>query len=95
MFMLSLLGGRQGVHKLDGVCLPELLAGNATLLHKGKVAIPLQHKCCWRVTQACHKAGMGPQYGFVTWICQDNRAQLMPSKNKVILSPAWTEGCKT
>lgn len=48
--------------------------------------VPFQHKCCWRVTQAHHEAGMGPQHGFVTWVCQDNRARLTPSRNKAILS---------
>lgn len=50
--------------------------------------VPFQHRCCWRVTQVHHEAGMGSQHGFVTWIRWDNRTQLMLSKNKASLFPA-------
>lgn len=80
MFMADLWGGKQGVHKLPSICLPELLTGNAMLLHRGKATDPFQFEYYWRFLQAQHETGMNPQRSCVTWLCWSNRTLLMPYK---------------
>lgn len=85
--MASWLGGRQGIHNPARACLPELPAGRAALLLKGKVMDPCQHQ--GGLCKPSVRQGGVPSMDFVTWICLDNGAEMMLSKNKA--TPARLE----